>query len=66
METKKQYTKPTVKCVEFKAELGFALSAQGFSSFGSSEEDYDFSEDPNNVNGNRFGGYFTGNNDDWD
>ena len=68
METKKQYIKPTVKCVAFKAEVGFAMSnlSQSLSSFGSSKEEYNFSEDPKNVNGNRFGGYFTGNNEDWD
>lgn len=67
MKKKKQYIKPTIKSVEFKAEIGFALSSQRLSSFGSSKEDYNFTTDPQNVNnGNRFGGYFTGNNDDWD
>ncbi|MBP9990629.1 MAG: hypothetical protein KBT45_04275 [Bacteroidales bacterium] len=65
MEDKKQYIKPTVKCVVFKAELGFAMS-QGFSSYNSSKEDYDFEEDAHNVNGNHFGGFFTNNTDDWD
>lgn len=65
MEDKKQYIKPTVKCVEFKSEIGFAMS-QGFSSFGSSKEDYDFEVDAHGVNRNRFGGFFTSNTDDWD
>lgn len=69
METKKQYIQPTVKCVAFKVEQGYAssLSSQKFKSFGISKEEYNFEEDPQNITGsNHFGGYFTGNNDDWD
>ena len=68
MEDKKQYIKPTVKCVEFKSEIGFAMS-QGFNlnnNFGN-YNGYD-SDDARDAatNGNRFGGFFTNNTDDWD
>ena len=64
METKKQYIKPTVKCVAFRAEAGFAMSnlSQGTdSNLGVYSE-----ENVKEKGGNRFGGYFTGNNADWD
>ena len=61
---KAQYIRPTIKCVEFKPELGFAMS-QGFRSFSRSLDSYRQDPDPDIAN-NPFGGYFTGDNSDWD
>ena len=63
---KAKYIRPTNKCVEFKPELGFAMS-QGFRSFGISLDTFREEIDPDpDIIENPFGGYFTGNNDDWD
>ena len=63
---KKEYTKPTLKCVEFKVEMGFAMS-QGVRGFGLTVNDYllDLETDPD-AQRNPFGGFFTGDNSDWD
>ena len=78
METKKQYIAPTIKCVAFKVEHGFAGStlSQGFSNWNTkwyekpSDLTYDNFNTFNDGNpfktGGRNGGYFTGNNEDWD
>ena len=78
METKKQYIAPSLKCVEFKAEHGFAGStlSQGFNNWNTNWYDkpdkltYDNFNTFNDGNpfktGGRNGGYFTGNNEDWD
>lgn len=66
MENKKQYIKPELKSVEFKVELGFAAS-QTVSSYGNWRGRQPADEyTANPGNGGRFGGFFTGNNDDWD
>ena len=71
MENKQRYIAPVVKCVEFKTERGFATSlTQGFGSgWGSRPTDLhyeNFDEYEGAPEGGRFGGFFTGNNEDWD
>ena len=75
MENKQKYIAPVVKCVEFKTERGFATSlTQGFGSGWGSRptdlhyEDFDnyYGEGTPFHTGGRFGGFFTGNNEDWD
>ena len=66
MENKKQYIAPTLKCVEFKVERGYAMSQGIGSTLGTNTEFQEYIEGPNEFQGNRFGGYFSGNNDDWD
>ena len=72
MENKQRYIAPVVKCVEFKTERGFATSlTQGFGSRGAKPTDLhyenfdDYEDNPYRGEG-RFGGFFTGNNEDWD
>ena len=62
MKNKKQYITPTLKCVQFKVEKGY---------YGSESPKQKLtlfqSQDPSEITGdNRFGGYFSGNTDDWD
>ena len=66
MENKQKYIAPTVKCVEFKVEQGYAMSQGVGSTLGTNNDLQTYIEDPNEFHGNRFGGYFSGNNDDWD
>ena len=66
MKTKQQYIAPTMKCVEFKVERGYAMSQGVGSTLGNNTDLQMYIEDPNEFPGNRFGGYFSGNNDDWD
>ena len=55
-----------MKCVEFKVERGYAMSQGIGSTLGNNTGFQMYIEDPNEFPGNRFGGYFSGNNDDWD
>lgn len=73
MENKKKYIAPAIKCVEFKVEQGYAQSLfQGMSNW--EEKPSDLTADNFDTyyegkpfkTGGHFGGYFTGNNDDWD
>lgn len=66
MENKKLYIAPALKCVEFKVERGYAMSQGIGSTLGNNTDFQIYIEDPNEFRGNRFGGYFSGNNDDWD
>lgn len=61
---KKQYIAPTLKCVEFMVERGYAFS-QGVKKIGTySDESPQF--DGSYGEGNRFGGSLFDNNGDWD
>ena len=62
----KKYIKPEIKCAAFQAEKGYAMSQGMKNSFGRFDE-YDFDRDELNLKkGSRFGGYFEGDNSDWD
>ena len=66
MENKKQYIAPAMKCVEFKVERGYALSQGAGSVLGNNNDFEYYKNNPGESPDNRFGGYFSGNTDDWD
>ena len=68
MENKKQYIAPTMKCVEFKVERGYAVSQGVGNNILGDASTYNFFEDPNDFrhSGQCYRGYFTGDNSDWD
>ena len=71
MKTKKQYIAPTLKCVEFKVERGYAMS-QGLNDWHNKPDGLYLDNFETYNEGNPFssdgphGGYFSGDNSDWD
>lgn len=65
---KKQYIAPTIKCVEFKVERGYAgsLGQNVGNPLGTNNDFENYKNNPSSFTGERFGGYFSGNNEDWD
>ena len=73
MKTKKQYIAPTMKCVEFKVERGYAGSmTQGLGNWHGKPDGLYLDNFETYNEGNPFssdgphGGFFSGDNSDWD
>ena len=70
MKTKKQYIAPTLKCVEFKVERGYAMS-QGLNDWhnkpdGLYLDNFETYGEGGFSSDGPHGGFFSGDNSDWD